>query len=81
MEDDVNLFNVLQAIVEIPGGDNNIVPDNEIPVYNEGYFEYIVPRYSKWRRLKYIDMSLSEEIPNVILAACILHNFVLNRNG
>ncbi|KAJ8979100.1 hypothetical protein NQ317_014112 [Molorchus minor] len=43
--DDVNLFNVLQAIVEIPGGDNNIVPDNEIPVYNEGYFEYIVPRY------------------------------------
>ncbi|KAJ8979101.1 hypothetical protein NQ317_014113 [Molorchus minor] len=33
----------------------------------------------KWRRLKYIDMSLSEEIPNVILAACILHNFVLNR--
>ncbi|KAJ8974679.1 hypothetical protein NQ317_019835 [Molorchus minor] len=46
MEDDVNLFNVLQAIVEIPGGDNNIVPDNEIPVYNEGYFEYIVPRYS-----------------------------------
>lgn len=31
----------------------------------------------KWRRLKYLDMSLPEAIPEVVLAACILHNFVL----
>ncbi|KAB0804394.1 hypothetical protein PPYR_01364 [Photinus pyralis] len=31
----------------------------------------------KWRRLKYLDMSLADKLPQVILAACILHNFIL----
>lgn len=31
----------------------------------------------KWRRLKYLDMSLPQAIPEVVLAACILHNLVL----
>jgi hypothetical protein len=31
----------------------------------------------KWRRLKYLDMSLVEEIPTIITACCVLHNIVL----
>ncbi|KAF2901197.1 hypothetical protein ILUMI_04988 [Ignelater luminosus] len=33
----------------------------------------------RWRRLKYLDMSLADKIPEVILSACILHNFILKR--
>ncbi|XP_018398955.1 PREDICTED: putative nuclease HARBI1 [Cyphomyrmex costatus] len=32
----------------------------------------------KWRRLKFLDMSRIDLIPTVIVAACVLHNFVLN---
>jgi len=31
----------------------------------------------KWRRLKYLDMHDVDHIPQVIMAACVLHNFVL----
>ena len=31
----------------------------------------------KWRRLKYLDMLDTHRIPQVIMAACVLHNFVL----
>lgn len=31
----------------------------------------------KWRRLKFLDMSVIEEIPTFITASCVLHNFVL----
>ncbi|KAF2887456.1 hypothetical protein ILUMI_18717 [Ignelater luminosus] len=33
----------------------------------------------KWRRLKYLDVALAAKIPEVVLAACILHNFLLRR--
>lgn len=33
------------------------------------------PFLGRWRRLKYVDMSLANRIPDVVLAACILHNF------
>lgn len=32
----------------------------------------------KWRRLKYLDMDI-ENIPHVITAACVLHNYTLKR--
>ncbi|KAJ8937775.1 hypothetical protein NQ318_013962 [Aromia moschata] len=32
----------------------------------------------KFRRLKYIDMSLIEAVPMVITAACVLHNFIIS---
>ncbi|KAJ8962283.1 hypothetical protein NQ318_018262 [Aromia moschata] len=35
----------------------------------------------KWRRLKYLDMSLQDKIPQTILAACILHNFILKHDN
>ncbi|XP_046571000.1 putative nuclease HARBI1 [Haliotis rubra] len=33
----------------------------------------------KFRRLKYLDMQLTEEMCNFIVAACVLHNFILMR--
>ena len=31
----------------------------------------------RWRRLKYIEMDNVQEVPSVISAACVLHNFCL----
>ena len=31
----------------------------------------------RWRRLKYIEMENVQEVPSVISAACVLHNFCL----
>ena len=31
----------------------------------------------RWRRLKYIEMENVHEVPSVISAACVLHNFCL----
>ncbi|XP_052786768.1 putative nuclease HARBI1 isoform X1 [Mya arenaria] len=36
---------------------------------------------SKFRRLKNLDMLLAEQIPEVITACCVLHNFILDREG
>ena len=35
----------------------------------------------KWRRLKYLYMLLLHRIPDVIITACCLHNFILLFNG
>lgn len=35
----------------------------------------------KWRRLKHLDMVLMNEMLDVIVAACVLHNFVIESNG
>lgn len=34
----------------------------------------------KWRRLKYLDMDI-QNIPFAITAACVLHNFIIRREG
>ncbi|KAI4461394.1 hypothetical protein MML48_5g00014927 [Holotrichia oblita] len=34
----------------------------------------------KWRRLKFLDMDI-ENIPYAITAACVLHNYILRRDG
>ena len=31
----------------------------------------------RWRRLKYIEMENVQEVPSVVSAACVLHNFCL----
>ncbi|KAI4471954.1 hypothetical protein MML48_1g17594 [Holotrichia oblita] len=31
----------------------------------------------RWRKLKYLDMSLPDKIPEVITCACMLHNFII----
>lgn len=31
----------------------------------------------KWRRLKFLDMSLIQHIPTVIIVCCVLHNYIL----
>jgi hypothetical protein len=36
---------------------------------------------NKFRRLRYLDMSLLEEIPTVITACCVLHNFIIIHEG
>lgn len=36
---------------------------------------------SKFRRLKYLDISNFDLGNNMIAAACVLHNFILNRDG
>jgi DDE superfamily endonuclease len=33
----------------------------------------------RFRRLKYVDMTITERIPTIIMACCILHNFCLSR--
>ncbi|XP_045030382.1 protein ALP1-like [Daphnia magna] len=33
----------------------------------------------KWRRLRYLDMLLLNRIPDVILTACCLHNYIIQR--
>ncbi|XP_025267615.1 protein ALP1-like [Camponotus floridanus] len=35
----------------------------------------------KWRRLKFLDMSRIDLIPTVIVAACVLHNFIIKNEG
>lgn len=35
----------------------------------------------KFRRLKYLDMTKHTEIPYVLFALCVLHNFILYGNG
>lgn len=35
----------------------------------------------KFRRLKYLDMLLESEIPDVIVSCCVLHNFILDCEG
>ncbi|KAF2889905.1 hypothetical protein ILUMI_16268, partial [Ignelater luminosus] len=35
--------------------------------------------FVKWRRLKYLDMALADKIPEMVLTAYILHNFLLRR--
>jgi len=35
---------------------------------------------SRWRRLKYLDMSRVERIPYVIIAGCVLHNVCILNN-
>lgn len=35
----------------------------------------------KWRRLKFLDMSKIDLIPTVIVAACVLHNFILKNEN
>jgi hypothetical protein len=34
----------------------------------------------KWRRLKYLDMLLISEMLDVVMACCVLHNFVLKNS-
>ena len=31
----------------------------------------------RWRRLKYVEMENVEDVPSVVSAACVLHNFCL----
>lgn len=35
----------------------------------------------KFRRLKYLDMTNIDDIPTIIFACCVLHNFVILENG
>lgn len=35
----------------------------------------------KWRRLKFLDMARIDLIPTVIIAACVVHNFILKNQG
>lgn len=35
----------------------------------------------KWRKLKYLDVTNLEFIPSVIVAACLLHNFIIESEG
>jgi len=35
----------------------------------------------KFRRLKYLDMNNPEHVPEMVIAACTLHNFILQHDG
>ena len=38
-------------------------------------------RKGKWRKLKYLDMQNVDDMPEIITAACVLHNFVILKQG
>lgn len=35
----------------------------------------------KWRRLKFVDVTNIDLIPNIVASSCVLHNFVLDVEG
>lgn len=35
----------------------------------------------KWRKLKFLEMSNTEMMPEMIIAACVLHNFIIAKEG
>jgi hypothetical protein len=35
----------------------------------------------KWRKLKFLDVTNLSLIPHILIAACVLHNYILNVEG
>ena len=72
----------LELNLMVPYRDNGHLSENQKKFNSRCSIERAFALFKgKFRRLKYLDINDLSAVPNIILAACTLHNFILQNDG